>query len=45
MQLGDVPATYADVSGLVNDFAYKPDTDFRDGIRNFVEWFRGFYGV
>ena len=43
MQLGDVPATYADVSGLVNDFGYKPDTDYHDGIRNFVEWYRIFY--
>jgi UDP-glucuronate 4-epimerase len=45
MQLGDVPATYADVLGLVNDFDYKPDTDYHDGIRRFVEWYREFYGV
>ncbi len=43
MQLGDVPATFADVSGLVNDFGYKPDTDYHDGIRRFVEWYRIFY--
>lgn len=43
MQLGDVPATYADVSGLVNDFGYKPDTDYHEGIRRFVEWYKGFY--
>jgi len=43
MQLGDVPATFADVSGLVEDFSYKPDTDYHEGIRNFVEWYRGFY--
>ena len=45
MQLGDVPATFADVSGLVEDFGYKPDTDYHEGIRRFVEWFRRFYGV
>ena len=43
MQLGDVPATFADVSGLVEDFGYKPDTDYHEGIRRFVEWYRGFY--
>lgn len=26
MQDGDVVSTYADVSDLINDFGYKPDT-------------------
>ena len=43
MQDGDVVSTYADVSGLVNDFGYKPDTDLKDGIGKFVEWYREFY--
>jgi len=45
MQPGDVPATYADVSGLVKDFNYKPDTDFKEGISRFVKWYREFYKV
>jgi UDP-glucuronate 4-epimerase len=45
MQLGDVPATYADVSGLVDDFGYKPDTGYREGIRRFVDWYRWFYKI
>jgi UDP-glucuronate 4-epimerase len=45
MQPGDVPATFADVSGLVNDFDYKPDTDYREGIRRFVNWYRDFYNI
>jgi len=43
MQDGDVVSTYADVSGLMNDFDYKPDTDLSDGIGEFVEWYREFY--
>jgi len=43
MQDGDVVSTYADVSGLMNDFGYKPDTDLKDGIEQFVKWYRGFY--
>lgn len=45
LQLGDVPDTYADVSDLVNDFDYKPDTLLADGMRNFVEWYKDFYRV
>ena len=44
MQDGDVVSTYADVSGLMNDFGYKPDTRLSDGIGEFVEWYREFYG-
>ena len=43
MQDGDVVSTYADVSGLINDFGYKPDTDLKDGIGEFVKWYREFY--
>ena len=43
LQPGDVPATYADVEGLVADVGYKPDTSVETGIANFVEWYRGYY--
>lgn len=43
MQDGDVVSTYADVSDLINDFGYKPDTLLEVGIERFVEWYRGFY--
>jgi UDP-glucuronate 4-epimerase len=44
MQDGDVVSTYADVSGLINDFGYKPNTKLVDGINEFVKWHREFYG-
>jgi len=44
MQDGDVVSTYTDVSGLMEDFGYKPDTDLKDGIGEFVKWYREFYG-
>ena len=34
-----------DVSGLINDFGYKPDTKLADGIGEFVKWYREFYGA
>jgi len=43
MQDGDVVSTYADVSGLINDFGYKPDTQLADGICEFVKWYKEFY--
>ncbi len=43
MQEGDVVSTYADVSGLIDDFGYRPDTKLVDGISQFVEWYRKFY--
>lgn len=45
LQPGDVPDTYADVSGLVRDINYKPDTPIEVGISNFVDWYRSYYGV
>lgn len=43
MQDGDVQSTYADTSDLINDFGYKPHTDLKDGVSNFVHWYKGFY--
>lgn len=45
LQAGDVPDTYADVSELIEDVGYKPDTPVTEGITRFVEWYRGFYKV
>lgn len=43
MQMGDVPATWADASLLNTLTGYTPATDFRDGIQRFVDWFREYY--
>ena len=45
LQLGDVPDTYADVSALVEDIGYRPDTPLTTGIGNFVAWYKGYYGI
>jgi UDP-glucuronate 4-epimerase len=44
IQPGDVPATWADASLLQSLTGYRPATDFRDGVREFVDWFRDYYG-
>ena len=45
MQAGDVVSTYADVSDLIEDFDYKPDTKLDDGIKEFVKWYKEFYKI
>ncbi|SDE62695.1 NAD-dependent epimerase [Kordiimonas lacus] len=45
MQPGDVPETSASVETLVAATGYKPDTPVEVGVRNFVTWYRDFYGV
>ena len=43
MQMGDVPATWANAALLQRLTGYSPRTDVRDGIARFVEWFRDYY--
>ena len=45
MQPGDVPVTYADTGALELDYGFKPNTDLRDGLRKFAEWYKEFYKV
>lgn len=43
MQPGDVPVTYADTSALERDYGFRPNTNLRDGLRKFAEWYKEFY--
>jgi UDP-glucuronate 4-epimerase len=43
IQPGDVPATWADASLLTALTGYRPQTDIRDGMAEFVAWFRDYY--
>ncbi|OIO04580.1 MAG: capsular biosynthesis protein CpsI [Desulfovibrionaceae bacterium CG1_02_65_16] len=45
MQLGDVPATEANVDDLVRDVGFKPATSVETGIARFVEWYRDYFKV
>ena len=45
MQPGDVYQTYADVSGLMRDYDFKPDTPLEEGLRNFAMWYREYYKI
>ena len=43
MQTGDVPATWADSSLLEELTGYKPRTNYKDGIKQFISWYREYY--
>jgi len=45
MQKGDVPATWADATLLKELTGYAPQTDVKEGIRQFVAWYRDYYAV
>ena len=45
IQPGDVVATYADMSGLEGDFAYRSTTSVVDGIEKTVAWYKQFYNL
>jgi len=45
IQAGDVPATFADVDDLMQDVGFRPATSIEDGIRRFVDWYRGYFNV
>jgi UDP-glucuronate 4-epimerase len=45
LQPGDVEQTYADVQNLIDEFGYKPSTSVKEGIQNFVEWYKAFYKI
>jgi UDP-glucuronate 4-epimerase len=43
MQIGDVPATWADASLLQQLTGYRPQMELRDGISRFIAWFRDYH--
>lgn len=43
MQPGDVPKTEADVTDLVEELGYKPNTPVHTGIERFIEWYKEYF--
>jgi len=45
LQSGDVPDTFADVDDLVKEFDYKPSMNVKQGVKNFVNWFKEYHNL
>lgn len=39
-QPGDVRSTFADISAAKRDFGFAPETELKDGISDFVSWYK-----
>ena len=45
MQPGDVTETFADVTELMRDTGFSPQTPIEDGLRDFVAWYRDYHRI
>ncbi|WP_116772121.1 NAD-dependent epimerase [Maribacter litoralis] len=43
MQPGDVEKTWANVDDLIADYDYRPNTPIKEGVQQFVDWYKGYY--
>lgn len=43
LQPGDVPSTWADVDDLWGSLGFRPATSVKEGVANFVAWYKQFY--
>lgn len=43
LQPGDVLDTFADVGDLRDQFGFHPSTSVKEGVENFVNWYRNYY--
>lgn len=42
-QQGDIKKTHADISTLVKKIKFKPNTNIKYGIKNFINWYKSYY--
>ncbi|MBT8185667.1 MAG: NAD-dependent epimerase [Eudoraea sp.] len=45
IQPGDVEKTWADVEDLITDYGYRPTTEIKEGVKEFISWYRDFYNI
>jgi UDP-glucuronate 4-epimerase len=45
MQVGDVTATFADISAIERDHGFQPATSIDQGVPRFVGWYREYHGL
>jgi UDP-glucuronate 4-epimerase len=43
MQMGDVPATFADTDDIYEAIRFKPSTSIEEGVSHFIDWYRRYY--
>ena len=43
MQDGDVNQTFADISSIIKNYQYQPNTSIKEGIKEFIIWYSNYY--
>jgi len=44
IQPAEIEKSWADSSKLIKNYGYKPKTKIEDGVREFIKWYKEFYG-
>ena len=45
MHIGDMKETFADISAIERDHAFKPTIGINEGVPRFVTWYRDYHGL
>ena len=45
LQAGDVLSTWADISELREITGYRPKFEVKEGVKQFIDWYKGYYNV
>ena len=45
MQLGDVRHTYANIKESRKDLKFKPKTNLKEGLKEFVTWYKNYHNI
>ena len=45
LQRGDVEETFSDISKISALTNYNPKVDVETGVKNFIDWYKSYYGV
>ena len=45
LQLGDVKKTHSSINKLYKYSSYQPKTNIKKGIKNFINWYKNYYGI
>ena len=43
LQKGDIPNTNSDSNKLYNKIKFKPKTNYKSGIKKFIDWYQNYY--
>ncbi len=45
MQMGDVKATYADITNIKQKLGFEPKTKIAEGVPEFIKWYKEYYTI